>query len=166
MGQFSWITADTKKQILCNQWHKVYVLVPETYGGKSIMETCYDGYGHFGGYDIYELVAIWNKGFLTKENIEKPTLEEYDGNEYYYQSAVKRYEHNLQRIYDYQSGKSEEYMCKTYGDDWSRELGICIAYSDKRNKSLKYPIKIAEKEDAVYEKESYSKVDKKQGWKY
>ena len=61
MGFFSWKTSDTDRSI-CNRYSSretfpVYVLCP---GGGCIEETDYDGYGHFGGRDIYALVARWN----------------------------------------------------------------------------------------------------------
>lgn len=37
-----------------------YVLIPEEFGGGYLMEDNYDGYGVFGGRDIYALVAQWN----------------------------------------------------------------------------------------------------------
>ena len=36
----------------------------------EIIENNYDGYGIFGGYDIYELVADWNKPYITEDMVE------------------------------------------------------------------------------------------------
>ena len=33
----------------------------ELYGKEYIKEPCYEGYGRFGEYDVYEEVAKWNK---------------------------------------------------------------------------------------------------------
>lgn len=60
MGQFSWLDCKNGTQILDDVEQDSYVLVPEEFGGGHIAERCYDGYGHFGGYDIYALVAKWN----------------------------------------------------------------------------------------------------------
>lgn len=76
MGFFSWCTSDTRKSIancyadssLINSLgrdkecvimpgEKVYLLNPF---GKPYEEDCYDGYGRFGGEDVYALVAKWN----------------------------------------------------------------------------------------------------------
>lgn len=61
MGFFSWVTSDTNRSI-CNVFSgrktfPVYVLCPD---GTVIEETNYEGYGEFGGHDIYALVAKWN----------------------------------------------------------------------------------------------------------
>ena len=65
MGVFSWITSDTKKAIKNKRVENrdpkvVHLLVPEEFGGKSILEEDYDGYGTFGGFDVYELLDMWN----------------------------------------------------------------------------------------------------------
>lgn len=60
MGQFSWIYSDTNKQVVDCKDADTYLLVPESFQykyGKAIYEDCYDGYGHFGKYDIFDLVA-------------------------------------------------------------------------------------------------------------
>lgn len=57
MGQFSWLDCKTGEQILDNVRRDVYVLLPD---GGHIKETCYDGYGNFGGRDAYALLAWWN----------------------------------------------------------------------------------------------------------
>lgn len=65
MGFFSWKTSDTDKSISnvysARGAFPVYVLIPEEFGGGSIKEKCYGGYGEFGGRDIYALVAQWNR---------------------------------------------------------------------------------------------------------
>ena len=65
MGFFSWKTSDTDKSI-SNKYSiegalPVYVLIPKEFGGGYIEENNYEGYGIFGGKDIYALVARWNK---------------------------------------------------------------------------------------------------------
>ena len=57
MGQFSWLDCKTGEQILDNVARDVYLLLPN---GGHIRETCYDGYGNFGGRDAYALLATWN----------------------------------------------------------------------------------------------------------
>lgn len=77
MGQFSWITCDTKEQVVNNEIKDVYVLVPKEFGKENILEQCYDGYGNFGNHDIYDLVADWNKNYITIENLIKPDRKRY-----------------------------------------------------------------------------------------
>lgn len=61
MGFFSWMTCDTDESI-ANRFSdrevfKVHMITPD---GRSFTETCYDGYGVFGGKDFYELLAELN----------------------------------------------------------------------------------------------------------
>lgn len=61
MGFFSWKTSDTKKSI-ANRYSDcgalpVYLITPNN---EKIYEPNYDGYGHFGGFNAYALVAQWN----------------------------------------------------------------------------------------------------------
>lgn len=123
MGYFSWLTCDTERSISNRDSDRgtfpVYVLIPKEFGGGHIEETDYDGYGRFGGQDIYSLVARWN------------APDKCNGN-----------------------------------DDNDRLVGIDIACEDSQNESLRYPIKIAENPDAVYEYQSYSCNCPAQGYFY
>lgn len=73
MGQFSWKTSDTGQQVFCEDPKEtVYVPIPKEFqdliGTDCLAEPDYDGYGHFGGRDIYALVAIWNLGIDKFKN--------------------------------------------------------------------------------------------------
>ena len=37
MGQFSWITCDTNKQVIVGKYQEVYALVPKEFGGGHIV---------------------------------------------------------------------------------------------------------------------------------
>lgn len=80
MGQFSWLDCNDSSQILDNHKEDVYVLIPKEFGGGHIHEECYDGYGNFGGNDIYDLVVDWNRKYLkdhpdyrTPHGIKEPS---------------------------------------------------------------------------------------------
>lgn len=87
MGFFSWKTCDTKRSI-SNAYSsrgtfKVYVLIPEKFGGGYIEESNYEGYGVFGGQDIYALIAKWNApekcvGDVMKDRLVGINLACYD----------------------------------------------------------------------------------------
>lgn len=61
MGYFSFITSDTHESVSnCDSTRgalPVYLLQPD---GEPIFEELYEGYGVFGGNDVYALVARWN----------------------------------------------------------------------------------------------------------
>ena len=61
MGFFSWKTSDTQKSI-SNAYSSrgslpVYLITPQN---EKIYEPHYDGFGIFGGFDAYALLAKWN----------------------------------------------------------------------------------------------------------
>lgn len=64
MGFFSFKTADTDRSIPNIHSNKktftVHVLIPKEFGGGYITEEQYQGYGIFGGKDIYELLFEFN----------------------------------------------------------------------------------------------------------
>ena len=193
MGQFSWIYSDTNKQVVDNKIADTYLLVPKPFQhkyGKAIYESCYDGYGNFGGYDVYDLIAEWNREFLSKDMLrDEPKLENFGGlwafekdelkiqglseeeiekkdfeqKEYYYKMAVKRYENAIQRLVDYKNGTTDDKMRQKYGQDWKRCIGIDIACYDEQNETIIYPIKIVSK-PMEYENAKPSKSDTNQGW--
>lgn len=68
MGFFSWMTADTQESI-ANKWSDrptkpVWLLCPD---GEHIEETNYDGYGVFGGTDVFVWWMKRNKPDLCVE---------------------------------------------------------------------------------------------------
>jgi hypothetical protein len=72
MGVFSWITSDTHDSIPASgnpagrETFEVFVLQP---GGRpTLRETDYNGYGDFGGRDVYALVAEWHGEELTGDD--------------------------------------------------------------------------------------------------
>ena len=190
MGCFSWKDCkNTRKRLRIGC--KGYLLIPAEFGGGHIEESCYNGYGSFSLYDVYELVAIWNQKYLDEEKNsgKKPKREEFRGlweydikklreagyteeqikikdeeeRDFYYNNALKRYKKTRNMIKDFIKGIKPETMRRKYGDDYLREIGITIACYDKDNASLKYPIKITTYAKAVYEECQASKSDDKQG---
>lgn len=138
MGQFSWLDCRTEEQVLDNVRRDVYVLVPEEFGGGHIKETCYDGYGRFGGHDIYDLVVDWNMEDLEKHRRDKSFKCNWLQNCGSVEQAFEWYE--------------------------KRDIGISIACYDEDNARLKFPIKITHDPDAVYEECGPSLSDPNQGW--
>ncbi|MBO5551318.1 MAG: hypothetical protein J5966_05105 [Lachnospiraceae bacterium] len=194
MGQFSWLDCITGEQILDDVSRDSYVLVPEPFRekyGSTIKEGCYDGYGRFGGYDIYDLVTEWNKAYLSEDMFRPaPKLKDFGGlwdfekkdlrkagktnkeisvldeeaRRGHYESALERRAHAIARMEDYRDGKlSDEEMTDKYGHDWKRCIGIDVACYDEQNAALPYPIKISHT-PADYEMCAPSPGDPNQGW--
>ena len=194
MGQFSWIYSDTNKQLLDDIYADTYLLVPKPFQekyGKAIYEGCYDGYGNFGRYDVYELVALWNRENLSSETmaLRLPKVEEYGGlfdsekeelrkkgateeeikkadaekQQEYCDKAILRYKKVLLRNKDFANNVPDNVMKEKYGRNYLREIGIDIACYDEDKAVLKYTIKITTKE-MEYEDVKPSLSDPNQGW--
>lgn len=155
MGQFSWLDCKTGEQVVDGRCRKSYVLVPEDFGGGHIEEPCYAGYGEFGGHDVYDLVADWNRHDLDYGLVAEKTWGAWNfhGSE----NARKCFE-------DFENGTADAVMRERYGDSFKREIGIIIACHDKDNAQLRYPIKITHDPYAVYEWCPPSRSDPNQGW--
>lgn len=156
MGQISWLDCKTGKQIVNNRFRDVFVLVPKEYGGKSIREDCYDGYGNFRGKDIYCLIADWNKAMIPEimKKIEEGVWEcdVRDGEK---QMLMNFY--NDRPLNEGINGKQRFMMVE------KRTVGIIMACYDKDNARLDYPIKITYNPRAVYEDCKPSLRDPDQG---
>jgi hypothetical protein len=59
MGQFSWFTHDTNKQIGSEERNTITVYMHDN-KGNVWKEEAYEGYGDFGEKDYYELLAEMN----------------------------------------------------------------------------------------------------------
>lgn len=140
MGIFSWKTCDSERRIMVGKQKNVYLLIPKEFGGGHIVETCYDGYGRFGGKDIYELIVDWNRDYIMKQGIEVAFANER--------------EEIISYVRNYFAGK------KGYE---KRVVGVYLACTDERNSKIPYPIKLSHRKTAVYEKENWSKMDPRQG---
>lgn len=155
MGQFSWLDCKNGSQILDDVHADVYLLIPKEFGGGHIHETDYEGYGEFGGKDVYDLVVDWNKDMIP----------------WILRSAEKGKWHCS--ISDDDKVVME---CFCYGNPipdsisgWmteKRHVGIIMACYDEDNARLWYPIKITHDPNAVYEDCEPSPSDPHQGWSY
>jgi len=71
MGFFSWKTSDTRKSVPnIHSSRKAFTIHMITEYGQVFTEPAYDGYGEFGGMDIYVLIAELN-GIEGANNDEK-----------------------------------------------------------------------------------------------
>lgn len=153
MGQFSWLDCLTGEQIVDDKERDVYVLVPKEFGGGHIKETCYDGYGNFGGHDIYDLIVDWNCNHLDyiKDKLDTWVCE----------WIREKFSDEFNKMLN-----GDEV---TFTSGWlkeKRDMGIALACYDDDNERLYYPIKITHNKNAVYEMCPPSKGDPNQGWEY
>lgn len=185
MGCFSWRDCVDEEQIVNCKQRDVYVLVPKPFRTDDmddkhrIKETYYDGYGNFGGHDIFDLVADWNREILS----QKPN--------YIFPHAVGRLQMLIDN-YDYNSDYSERVIAQIRDEDWYefyadlsltkeeitarvrektgmdyweyRFIGIALACYDEDNEALPYPIKITYNPCLSYEQCGISLSDPNQGF--
>lgn len=154
---YSWYASDTQKPVSSS----AYVLIPQKFGGGYIEEHNYKGDGIFGGQNIYELVADWNKDALSEKNDkiwlkpnEKSFAQTVEGKQAY-SIACKVYR---QKTRAWRSFKSQtvKQMKNLYGENYKANLGLDIACYDEQNEILPFPIKITEK-PALYEAMNFSR---------
>lgn len=151
MGQFSWIYSDTGEPVYNDERADTYLLVPKEFQkkyGHAIYEPWYEGYGRFGGYDVYDLIIEWNKEMIP-EIIAKAKKNEW------FKYVPSKME--MEDLENYYLGKPIH--CEL------RILGIILACYNEDNAKLKYPIKITSV-DMDYEAAEISKNDPNQGWRY
>lgn len=159
MGFFSWLASDTGRSISNCYSNRgalpVYLLVPNEFGGEAIYEEKYDGYGEFGGCDVYELVAKWNRKFLASNpDYIVP------------HSKMKISEFNWYSDYANLNIKWEDLKEKLSNIKIEiRLIGIDIACYDEDNIKLPFPIKLVEKE-CNYDNAKASINDDCQGFFY
>jgi len=86
MGSFSWNKADKLTAIENIRYGATFkFLIPKEFGGGFIKDK-YQDYGYLGTkqdgkpkYDMYELLAFWNKADGLKYDGEYPKMKEIDG---------------------------------------------------------------------------------------
>ena len=171
MGFFSWTFCDagpirhrdgmlspTKKQRLMIG-SEAYLLVPERFADPSgpIYEWRYNGYGNFGGHDIYELVADWNREWLS---VHPEWVRQSDIAQAKEMPVVAVHPVGEMSWFPFFSDLSlsrrevEEKWREAGGSRWGYEyrlIGIAIACCDEDNAALPFPIKVAGSPDSVYE---------------
>ena len=132
MGCFSWLDCRTGEQIRIGNSRKVYVLIPEKFGGGHITDTYYDGYGSFGGCDIYELVADWNRVYLSEQMLDKvPYRNEYCGLWSYEKEEMEKAGASKEEIQEADEAKRTEYYenaLKLKPDDYDIAFKIANLY--------------------------------------
>ena len=138
MGQFSWCFADKQNKKKLLEGNEAVVCCPD---GSFIYENQYDGYGHFGGHDIYDLVVDWNRDYLWC--YINDTCTSWSKEEIMIAVAAMVSDVEAQAVADmlYIGAESDQWRRK----NWKRILGIKLTCYDEDNAKIKYPIKITTK---------------------
>ncbi len=121
----------------------------------EIPEEHYGGYGMFGSKDAYEVVAEWNREELP-EIFRKIVSENAFGSGLAEIASLFASGASDNEVSDFikasvEAGKYPEYLIT----DWKRNLGIAIACDDRRNSSLRFPLKITTKREKVQYNDLY-----------
>lgn len=159
MGCFSWKYANTDNKRRLRIGSPAYLMCPD---GTVIREPSYEGYGRFGGRDVYELVADWNREYLSKHpefRIYSETLGYKPIGDFFwypaYADLAKTPEDIEREAVDPEFGHNVQY----------RQIGIEIACTNVRNSMLPYPIKICSSPRCPkYDELPYSDKDPDQGF--
>lgn len=144
MGFFTWKFANRKFERLSSgeiaarcklpYGGRGYVLCPD---GSVIREDNYDGYGRFGGFDVYELVVDWNRGDLFYTLImnmnTNPVLHGVAG--YLDENRDDECQAYVDKMVDERGAPAH------YKTDWKRSLGIEISFG---RTAIDKPIKIVD----------------------
>lgn len=192
MGEFSWCYCDMgkvpqrdfgsyievrpqKKQRLL-MGRPGSVLIPEEFGGKArqIDEESYYGYGRFCGQDIYDLVADWNRKWLSEhpEWVRPSDIRHHNAAEpvsckswypFYADLSLSREEMMWKWIEAMKQRPGTPEYEGRFGYREYRSIGIHIACYDDDNAALPFPIKIAKNANSVYENCPPSLEDPYQG---
>lgn len=175
MGCFSWMFADKNNEKNLKIDHKGYLLTPS----NETLKACpYEGYGEFDGYDVYDLVAIWNRDYLSKHpEFEVPQhggkWDEETGSWVSNPKTKRIDEYPWYKYYANMSLTVKEMMDKIAEDEEVKKflvfvelrcIGIEIACYDDQNAALPYPIKIVSKSGIKYNEVPASETDPNQGF--
>lgn len=150
MGFFTWTDAKRTPRLLKNGDYasvdkikygsRVKVICPDN---TMIVEPCYDGYGMFDQYDIYELVVDWNKDHLDEifKNLaaKNPIHWGYTLADIAHAYAINEPDDKILSMAAQKVRSDDAYLI--IKDEWKRVIGIAISAGDQ-NADLPYPIKM------------------------
>ena len=145
MGCFSWLDCVSGKAIKLGVRRTSYCLIPEEFGGGHYEQSCYGGYGMFGMHDAYDLIASWNREFISKN----PNYKLENGKTVSSASWYKDYA---------DLSKAPEQVSVP---EW-RYIGIELFFAKDYDK-IPFPLKITYDQNAVYEDCKASEEDPMQG---
>ena len=167
MGCFSWKFADTDNKKALKVGERGYLLLPDNH---IIETTSYGGYGCFGKndeFDAYDLVADWNREWLSNHpetllHIRGMWQRVYTRPWYKYYADLSLSKEQIEKACENDPECSD--LC--FGENKKfeyRSIGIEIACYDLSNAVLRYPIKVIKKLGCQYDRLPSSNEDPDQG---
>lgn len=166
MGRFSWVYSDIAPAALKLNG-EAYVPFPEDKGafgfspGSILHEASYDGYGVFSRFDIFELIALWNREYLSS----RPDLvmlhsgRKVSDYKWYSVYSNKRLSDEMLGMGIYKAGRNDDYQFEL------RQVGVDIGCVDRSELVIPFPVKICRFEhNAKYSLLSPSEMDEEQGY--
>lgn len=137
MGFFTWTVAtENSNNRSFGYGRRGYVACPD---GKFIREDGYNGYGIFGGHDVYNLVVDWNRAHLRDiyDSLEKKH-ELWNAKMKPIAMAAMESDEAAQKVAD--ELFAQGIISSLEQQEWKRTVGITIGC--EHNDELPYPIKI------------------------
>ena len=172
MGYFTWTDAKIKnprktkygyaKSDMVNYDSYAKIVCPND---TEIETDCYDGYGHFGTKDAYDVVAEWNKPHLNdiiikmKERAKKNNTTIWDLHDMEplslkYADSKTDDEVTAFVVSEINSGNLAPYL----ETEWKRTIGIFIACGKENNEALPYPLKITKNKTHIPYSDLYPSI--------
>lgn len=146
MGCFSWKFANESNKKRLRIGRPAYLYCPN---GVVVYESYYEGYGEFDGLDVYDLVADWNREYLSKH--PEFTISRHGGpatlppakriDEYPWYAAYADLSKSREEVIAAWIAAEKTTGNETPYAEW-RGIGIEIACYDDWNAALPFPIKI------------------------
>jgi hypothetical protein len=163
MGNFTWFTATKEKQkgkkIKYGIKKNIYLLQPN--GLEPIVEECYEGYGVFGGIDVFEWLADFNikKEYieLAKEiGINKRNLGIFLDDYYYMDQKGNKFAYGLKGLFkdmNYFDHYEVIIENKTINELIASKVWIPKSYSELlcESKIISFPLKFSYNKNDIYE---------------
>ncbi len=143
---FAWKDCqNAQKRVRCQK--PAYVILPND---TVIEEPCYEGFGKFGGHNIFQMVADWNCLHLRDILSQMAPRMENSAMRELYELAISAVEggaleqeavDNVLRQNN-RCGNPPDTICYT-PDDWKALVGAVISYMNINGDKIPYPIKIS-----------------------
>lgn len=161
MGCFSWMFADYANLRNLKLGEKGYLCCPDN---QYLCAADYDGVGIFGGQDVYDLVADWNRKFLSQnpdfailKDVKEKNKKLLPVSQAPWYAAYADLSKTREEVVDFYKQTTGQTFV-----EW-RYIGIEIACYNEQNAKLRFPIKVTKTCKCGYDMLPASMSDVTQG---